>query len=243
LAALAKAAPVVILSGDVHYAFSVGCQYWALDGAPGSSVMQLVSSALKNQSAELPTTTLGLQKFGARIAAMTGNIQSAVAGWSNPSGGLRLWGRDQEGREYSYKPGTFVVEDTNDVSRCNRQSDWAYLVSLLRERRAAPPPLKGDLPEIDAPPTGASGEEVLKAYRAIAMRKGIFLDTKGRGTILVGLNNIGELRFETTPTAGVHRLYWWPPDVDKIRAALPLTEHRFRLDGPTESRPHVPVTP
>jgi len=257
LSVLQHGAPVVILSGDVHYGFSVRCDYWS-DALPdGVVIAQLVSSSLKNSAG----ITFTLQKIAQQIESIEGWDNASFVGWKNPRRDLAIVasaGFLDSSVQLSRPKNDPVVESVRGRAgialRSSRPPDWSYNVVLQSEwRRKVPdvyPELFPPLPPFpDTPLENTPLGKIQKlAYTAAAMKRHLpFLNMKGGGKVVVGLNNIAEIRIDTVPNMTVQQNLWCQvysitedgADPAVSKAALALTSHRLRLDRVSTPRPEI----
>jgi hypothetical protein len=199
---------VVLLSGDVHYGFSVVLRYTAekpYHSPPGpaiGTIAQLVSSALKNFSDE----TRKLHNNGLLIGG--GPYLSA--------GRQDLLDRD---------PGSITGEPVIDDSAAKAVAvppEWNYSVSFLTHREGSVPARNGSLLPVDDPTVDrilGLAQYVSGARNHRACLKWI------TGKIITGLNNIGEIRFDwpASDDKRVTHTIWWRMGDEST--AAPLTRH------------------
>jgi hypothetical protein len=253
---------VVILSGDVHFSFASRLIYRATsrfeDPAPSQAatavVAQLVNSAIKNQSKD----TVRFHRHG-YFAAPAGFIGQAFVhqamtegyvGFNLPKNSNTVVGRQ-------FFDGNVVVDLTAKVlttfnltaglalgGLLFRQPDYRYRLDYLRpadqsfQLPSTPPipPLPG------GPSTPEQRKQAARTYDRLSQ---IYRTANSKDTPdLVGVNNIGEIRFEgaSAATRKVNQIvHWVQPD----RGITALTTYSVRLDvnSPTDPEfPDIPVT-
>jgi hypothetical protein len=230
---------VVLLSGDVHYAFAARLAYWAthpykqpaLATMAMSVIAQLTSSALHNEAYgmlasdrqhrggynhyHLPSTAPPDDVKGWNVAPSTTDMKIGLEKRSFTWRDYRL--KDPAVLHHSDKPpaGTFV----------NVLPDWRYTVVWLRGVKTTTLPAPTP---INAFP-GSPAQAVVKTAEFQKEYANALDDHLGRD--VVGRNNIGELLFDWPAGAGpkqVRQRLWWTPHVNAEPA--PITTHTISLD-------------
>jgi hypothetical protein len=211
LARLAAYAPVVVLSGDVHYGFTGAIAYV---GAAGTAHMaQLTCSAAKNADAK----TMALQLFGelamklgierARefvgFNALTPAQRTALA--SPPAGPVSLPYDDLVdvalGRVFrAGQEQPAVLSEEVATAYGLGAGDWHYEIDPVDDQAMpAPGPLLNAITGAPAPWTGWDPD---KSYTTLgALRAG---DLHRIGRVLVGLPQLALVRLESGPPVSVH---------------------------------------
>lgn len=252
LSVLQHGTPVVLLSGDVHYGFSVRCDYWS-DAAPdGIVIAQLVSSSLKNSA----SGTFTLQKGAATVESIVGWDNASFAGWTNPNHDLAIVASAGflDSSVQLFRPLTdpaveSIVGSSRVPLKSNRPPDWAYNVVLQSEwRKTVPDVYPHAFPEGPPFPDTVVGKAQSLDYATTAMARHMaFLGMKGGGRVVTGFNNIAEIRIDTAPNLTVQQNLWCQAysidedGADRLlsKAPVALTSHRLRLDRVATLRPNV----
>ncbi len=247
LAELARFGRVIMLSGDVHYAFSNDTAYFR-DDQPGSTparLVQLCSSSLKNEATltralgtlgNLVNVT-GWVGFDSDIApAVRTQIKNILTGplWNSNIGlldrilgGDRLYTRIMERGGFE-KPAVLPTEGwlepgvRNIADTLAQGADWRYRIRFAEDDRSWSQ-RKADNKSLD----GTASPKKLP-----------FLPTE-----VVGYDNLGLVSFAGwgSGTQVVHRLAWQAREIDHDPINLVhFAEHRLPFETPTASeRPEV----
>lgn len=227
LAALVPCGSTLILSGDVHYAFTCGIRYWDDRTSPGNraAFVQLVASALKNQSGA-----------GGFLGSKAPPSPQVFLGWTSPGEHLTA--------PTDFGPGSVQVIGTPAVRRL-RTGDtivdppqWRYRAGWVKDTR--PFADRTGLPAFT--PSGGSW---LDAQRELAAehRRASHNDQM---RCIVGNNNIAMVRFAATapgaprPMIVVEQSLWYR--VSESDDGLPNTIHWADLSPPAADDPK-PVAP
>jgi len=238
---------VVLLGGDVHHGSAVLVRYHATNayrypGTPVEGVVaQLTSSALKNQSG----LTLKIEKIGFATRGRWGDLLvggdmpiTEVSGWNNPTGASKRVGTETMPDGTGVTSGSLGIDVEDDPglyeytygSSSGRQGtytlavtpDWSYEVR----------PQRGVLVGATTPASiaTASGARDDKVRQVAAAAKAHKLKP-GRGQVVVGHNNLGDVSFSwgAGDSKRVVMDLWWRPE-DDIDPA-PFT----RFDIPLEN--------
>jgi hypothetical protein len=240
----------VVLSGDVHYTFAARMTYWAtrpyeqsVQAAPvAAAVVQLNSSALKNQTSEPAFANTLRLHIGGYNQFYVQNIGTTMerAGWRlSQTGNLQVSGSTQQFPASRRPPGwarnPAVIDPAAlpSGSHVTVQPEWRYRITFLPGTKPAGP--AAPLPTLTVVPTGTTAaanaiRDVQNAYQT--MRR----DDTGRD--IVGRNNIGELRVQTdaggTPTQIVQQTWWRFQD---NATPVPTTTYTVSLDPATPAAP------
>jgi hypothetical protein len=245
LAALAgRFSRIVLLSGDVHYGYTVRVEYWADNpyGAAGQAraavMASLTSSALKNQSSELPAPTTIFHTNGYRPHRNVLPETWDRLGWNQPPGQDLVVGTQAEGalfwREFRpwvlrTSPAVLEAGELPSGSRITRAPDWRYRVhflladaELVSARGFSPRP-------VSRPARDTARDQALHEYLKASLNHQDVEGRWGNGKEVVGVNNMGDVTFswQATRKAVVHQLWWWlegPPD------PFPLSKWTVPLD-------------
>jgi hypothetical protein len=253
---LAKATRVVILSGDVHYGFAAGVDYW--DERPlarTARIVQLTASGLKNQDFKTKTVGegyawMGLFSWVAPILLVVlypfkgiSPFQSIDAtdasflGWSSSGVNLRKGGIGV--RVGTGRPGTPALQEvpTSQADQILTPPEFRYRIRFAVDSRTDAQRLPAQAPTKPIPQTPQASyvetiHELAVAHRSKAdysqMRKA------------VGLNNIGDLTFTWTPASKlVRQALWFTFDEAVLPLPKPFTVHELSLDPTTGAKPDL----
>lgn len=228
---------VIILSGDVHYAFSAEINYW--DKRYGSTASlekraafaQFTSSALKNS------------EFKARVMELaTTPGDRAFVGWQDTAYFVAKKGSSNI--HMLADPG---VLETTDVDLILQEPEWEYTIKFLEDNRYLAdrgfPNWYGTLVGWTGPEMHSEAKKALESptsknvvayaqYRQVAMMNG---DAK-----VVGTDNIGQIVFSWSSTVKVATQYLWSNPTMTSGLIIPYTKHSANLQPPafaTKSRP------
>ncbi len=198
----------VILSGDVHYGFSIGAK---LDGLPAhrarptptlrGSFAQLTASAAKNQ-ASLTGMVAWTSHFG-------GLPDGLLYGWLVPTTAHPIDGDGVEivAQRFSENP---------SPRRPPRLPDWTVALVALADNRGFADRL---LPNFLVPPDGGNAQDRLVRTKWVLDKRNPLSHSR-----VVGLNNIGDIEFDWNAgdsKAVIHRLWFRYDD----GVAQPYTRH------------------
>ncbi|MGW7715575.1 hypothetical protein ACWGKK_14840 [Streptomyces chartreusis] len=255
LGALAvKRRPIVILSGDVHYAFAARMTYWATrpygqaqQASPlAVAIAQLNSSALKNEtpqscSFEGLTSTMRLHVGGFHQFHLT-SIASSVdrVGWpTSQTDNLEIADGGRPISPSRWPPGWNNVPAVVDPARIPGgshvvvQPDWRYRVDYLRGNKITGGPQP--FPVLTTPPSDKKAAHAAINRLHVAYQASLLND---EGRDIVGRNNMGLLRIEVaddgTPVRVIQQSWW------RLRddvTPTPATTFVVELD------PSIPPTP
>ena len=229
-----RSSRVIVLSGDVHYGFSLHMSYWAQRpfGTPPSTVstplrrgvvVQLTSSSLKNES-EFPPTYF-LHNHGYDLGSGPPEPQYLVGWHKQPF--MQFVTYLQSIRS---DPPIWHLSDGTMPLSVSAAPDWSYRIDyLLSEARVATPA------SIPIPPRWLD-VAALNAYLSTGEEYEKYLKSYAPGREIVGWNNIGEVTFRWGPGDDkevVHELWWWlspeaqPFPISKYVVSLRLSDSRY----------------
>jgi hypothetical protein len=256
LARVARFGRAVIVSGDVHYAFSNQLAYFP-DGSSPSRIVQLCSSAFKNEST------------GTHVISAAGYAGIRNIGWLGFDDDLseplrqQLLDALQSGMEKD-SVGAFMSRLYHELIVAQRlikpavipsgpwmtpqaaaivsaladnpngqqsRTDWRYSVEYLEDVR---------------PETQRKEEAGIQATYLAVTDHGARTVAFDSSRMVVGDNNVGRITFVTdaggSPTLLVHRLYWdaRTPDGTRMLGPVMFAETRAPLTAPSAAeRPTV----
>lgn len=238
---LADFGRVVLLSGDVHYAFTTHAAYFGANAQAPARIVQLCSSAAKNADA----MTRAIQDIGFMKL-----IKRGWFGFSTPfddDGGAELVAGLMAGMEarssdiltrwvyynlilrerLSAPPvvpdgpwfSAQALAEINGRLAFSRPDDWSYNVYFVRDTRSP----AGRLSDAGIAATSSSAPAVVKG----------FVETLG--TTVVGEPNIGQIRLRMIngQIEVVHRIHWLATGVQPADTIATYTEHIAPLSPPT----------
>jgi hypothetical protein len=173
LKALVPFSRVMILSGDVHYAFSQRIFYWDQRQTPEKPAVfvQFTSSALKNEDAKTRGGSLDML-----LRAQTGYL-----GWEQPGSHLA------KGATAIEVGGTPAVTAVPNGDAVRSAPQWRYVIEQLIDHT-------GDKIEVPVPPLGSDW----LANRLSDLGYGIGVLSKDQMRWSIGLNNVAEISFVAT---------------------------------------------
>jgi hypothetical protein len=139
LARFNKMGKVVILSGDVHYAFSAEMDYWKRNQPKPSRIVQLTASALKNDWGESPKRVL--ETVAAQAILHNAFYPASRLGWDDPldlrgrlnvpGGAVPRWLRALLRRV----PTVIPTEGWPAGTTISVDPEWAWRMSLVKDPR------------------------------------------------------------------------------------------------------------
>jgi hypothetical protein len=221
---------VVILSGDVHYGFTVGVRYWNERNIPGKTAayVQLVSSALKNEDFKTHAIS-GITRIAEPMTKLPDSV--GYLGWAMP--GFHL----KDGSTLIHVPGEPAVQqvprgtDTID----DDEPQWRYRLGFCTDSRTS----KNRDVASSPPPFSASAANYLERKRALAWEQRWNMMNDQQRTS-VGVNNLCEVGFSVTPPYyEVIQSFWYR--LESTAPALPYTIHFASLTLPDANE--SPPTP
>ncbi len=189
---------VVLLSGDVHFASTLVLDFWAKgDDAADARIVQLTSSAARNQPEEKMRAALRGLKFG---QAMLRGLPYERLGWENepgiqlPPGASIRPGRRARLRR---KPGLVRADGWPAGTTIDpaKPPDWRWRLTILRDDRPNPPRRVEDQAVDSLPPWNAG--DPIAGYAAITARHAeAAFKASDPLRLMVFRNNVGVVRFE-----------------------------------------------
>jgi len=220
LARLVAFERVVILTGDVHYGFTVKVRYWDQHSVPErrAAIVQFCSSAAKNQS--------GLTKAVATLSSDAGTFTDGYLGW------------DQEGKHVSMLGLRLTVKGTPAVARVANPlfswdvvdpPQWRYRTEFCVDFRG---PIDRQVP--DPPPLTSSGASWLQKQQADAWRHRQQMKYQ-QMRMIVGYNNMSLVTFTASPPSYLawQSLWYTIPEAGGSTPA-PYTVHSADLTVPDQ---------
>ncbi|TCC47505.1 hypothetical protein E0H75_22265 [Kribbella capetownensis] len=208
---------VLMLSGDVHYGFSVAVHYW--NKRTGTTLpavfVQLCSSALSNEDGK---TNLIANKF------LKPDMRAEFVGWNTPGRHVTMvlegvpvviWVSGKPAVHQRMLSGTLPVDQIRDPG------DWSYRVLFERDGRTASQrgvPGFGSLPVQPQERLGYQHRwrQKWEAHRTV-----------------VGRDNFGAIFIEDFDgTMKVFHELWYAPENPATSLLLPYTRHAIELDVP-----------
>ncbi|MEB3218325.1 MAG: hypothetical protein VKN72_19120 [Nostocales cyanobacterium 94392] len=254
---------VVVLSGDVHYSFGARLQYSAI--YPFESlepvncelvVAQLTSSSLKNEVSGMGGSHSAHKKGFVPIGVSSDLPTAEVLGWGNQQlkevevGNICLLVEDVFQcipLKIKGNPGTIdLVKQRNSFRRVEitQQPEWWYRIDFLAAKDEELTKFKAEKIETTsaiAPLPGESRKQALEKYLSMAKNYRDYFSKKGRGTEIVGLNNLGEITFDLVDDKEVVvQTLWWrleSQENGKMLEPFPLTRCEVSLDFDDEQHP------
>jgi hypothetical protein len=225
LSRLANFERVIILSGDVHYAFSATINYWdkrfGLSSAleKRATFVQLTSSALKNS------------EFKTRNMTVIPLLESKYLGWTDP------------GTPFSFDSKLFIalskpiVQRTDEIDVLHEEPQWEYKVNFHVDTR---PYSERGFPEFFSTIEGWEGPTIAwerssalespmshKPWQITDDIGGLNLDFDVQ---VVGADNIGQVTLEWSGAKKIVRHYLWSNPTMSNYSMQPFTLHVTTLD-------------
>ena len=222
LDALVPCGSVLILSGDVHYAFTCGIRYWNDRTSPGSraAFVQLVSSALKNQSGA-----------GGFLGSKPVPIPQVILGW--PSSGEHMASASDIGPLPVQVDGMPAVRKLRMGDTIVDAPQWRYRVGWIKDTRTF-----ADRTGLPAFAPSNAGWLDSKRDLAVEHRR---VARNDQMRCIVGSNNVATVRFAATPSSAarpmivVEQSLWYR--LQGNDDGLPYTVHWADLSSPTTDDP------
>lgn len=251
LGRLARRPRVLVLSGDVHYAFTITAGLWASQpygesaplATPAVSAMgQLTASAFKNETnSVLDLTTDKLNGGGWNVLPLGIPVAGALAhnpddwaGWPTPVGAWapRSGGDTTVGGRLARWPAVINVTEEKKRPHIYTPEHWRYRFTYLTGKRETPTVIA----PVTRPPAAAPKATVASWFGSVGHAAGEAW-VGDNGTELLGENNLGEIRFAkgaSTATAAlpVSHLLWWETNASGVPSYS--TTFTFTLD-PTDT--------
>lgn len=132
---LSQLEKVIILSGDVHYAFTASVEYWNQRTSPEKQAVfvQMTASSIKNEDKK----TRGLSKnIVSRLTLGSvidpSDTEDSFLGWSSGSG-TPVYKKD--GKNKSVKGSPPVLKMNDDFDGLVTPTNWQYKIKFLRDDR------------------------------------------------------------------------------------------------------------
>ena len=256
LARLYDLGNVVLFGGDVHYSFSSYITYWK-HGDGVRRIVQLTSSALKNQATEVQTV-LCSQPLAQHIFGEL--LHPERLGWHGPRPVDPNWPfNDPPPAFHRFRlfsiPILMPTLGWPTTTTLQKPSDWSWRLQLVRDERSDDPaaPEPDRRPEaihpvaldslFDVSPTTPT-DEMRKGYQAVAVRHAKQLKKGGPRRVFWD-SSLGRvtLKFDGTNWTVRHELLSIneeaePPDKDKPR---PYLAHEIAFTPIGESEPQIPT--
>jgi hypothetical protein len=229
LGQLARRPRVVLLSGDVHYGFTINLSVWnrqpygtavPLAAPLRSEIAQFTASAFKNETnSTLDLTTDKLQGGGWNVLPLglpiAGNVErnpTDEVGWAVP---LEYWteyrSRNKTHHPHFHKtPARLDVSDRYDIPYYYVEEHWRHRTRYSTGERSGPRPKTTPLTR---PAPGSPKGAVAAWFHSVGSAV-VEFKRGDDGTELIGNNNLGEVRFaaDSSPSkpalAAQHRLWW-----------------------------------
>ncbi|ARV58841.1 hypothetical protein BZZ01_09505 [Nostocales cyanobacterium HT-58-2] len=250
----AQQSRVIILSGDVHYSFAARLQYSATSPFQSSKnvktelvVAQLTSSSFKNEAKGLGGSH-SLHSGGFVSFGIINDLPTAeILGWENQGGkqleiGVFYTLVDQIVQRLPWRikgsPAKVDLVRERDcfrVLQITKKPEWWYRIDFLSakseeiNKHLIPNPVQ--LCSVQAPLPGQDRKQSLEQYLARAKNYRDYI--KGKGKEIVGLNNIGEITFESVDGKEiVVQTIWWrleSREKSKLLEPFPLTRTEVSL--------------
>jgi len=242
--ALGRGDRVVLLSGDVHYAFTKRCELFDQKTGQHSVIAQLTASSFKNESAALWV----IHQWG---SVLQGRDPRYYYGWDTSNGDITI--RDAVGEQLGEPYNTadpipklmvrriFKARNTVVVESKSREwmpdpvADWQY--QLVTEGQ--PTSFRRAFADLFR----AYGASLPDNMRLVRRRHAhlwralkpshAFWNTKYAGKTLIGVSCIGDITFEGEPLRVRHRL-WWRKPLGEVGAN---TEHVTTMEPATSWPP------
>jgi len=235
---------VVILTGDIHCAFTSRIQYWATrryeESLPGSSrgfiAANLISSALHNEDwIKRRLHNLGFETLFDALPET-----QKWAGWNDAPTGLDVdletyldvWLRYYRNRP-DRRSDTPPMMATPSVASTPVQPDWRYRLDFLLGQ-------PDNRPQSSLPPPGTAW---LEQWRRQGAEYYNYVKAYGDGSEITGRNNLGEVSFELEngePVELVHTLWWRLNDSVGLGPATRYSVS-LRYDDAAYPMPEVPA--
>lgn len=232
---------VVIASGDIHYGYTVRGQYWGdrpyvargdqlnSDRPVEAVIAQFTASSFRNEALKtigLSATALLTLKDGKLLSDM---LTDSWIGWREPpaDGGVVIgWDSAMEGIDALIRqtllfqtPALLQLKGLSPETRVLEAPDWRYRTDFIKD--TSPKKITGV--SLTAKPD-VKLEDRAKELGGLVLSHLAYADG-GAGRVVVGRNNIGELRFRWgagEDKAAVQKLWWRLTDHAE---PAPLTEY------------------
>jgi len=237
---------VVLLSGDVHFAFSASLSYWKKADEEPARFAQFTSSGLMNA---WPAEFRAVHRSFALAPRIFRARDSATRlGWDHgfptpislPPGATVV---PAVRARLRVSPVLIPAEGWPDGTIADPPPDWAWRLRLERDERP-----DSQRPEVVRPeplPEDAGSPATIDDYRSIALRYVKTIDKMTHARQLVFANNMGVVRFELPfelpdgKLAARHELYTVHPEAMPPDKPFVATVHVVPLEKPSESKPAI----
>jgi hypothetical protein len=228
---LATYKKAIVLSGDVHFAFSIALDFWnGPDATVDSRFVQLTSSAARNNADSTKQAVIRAARFSQQLLrglpferlAWNGKSSIAVPNGKAISPARRTRLRHTPGLlpARGWPAGTTIPND--------KPPDWRWRLTVLRDETpraqiSHPERLQPPLPPFNAGDALASYDAIAGVHAQLALSPTELLRT------IVFRTNIGVIRFETD--GGDHRVVHelWTSDGVGSTEGGPFTRHQSSL--------------
>jgi hypothetical protein len=246
LARLYEMGKVVLLSGDVHYAFSAEMDYWKQGQPDPARIVQVTASAAKNAWDTTPKRIL--ETVTAQEIAHNAFYPMSRLGWDSPIdlvGNINVPGGAVPTTLRALlrrTPTVIPVEGWPAGTTLSIPPEWAWRTSLVKDERP------DDSSDGARPSDGQVGSinpdivdtDSVPGYIKVVQRGDKLLKTKIARAIVFA-NNLGLITFSGTgDTLKVqHSLLYMHPDGDKPNDPKPYTRHEMTLVPTTDSPPTI----
>jgi hypothetical protein len=250
----------VILSGDVHYGFAHRVQYWASKpltdpngAAAAATFAMMTSSAFKNETSEpffSATRTLHKRNFltlDPNVRRMTTRVAFNRIASDPPTGRVTVgksarkpWLLQAElDRSMACIDDLFIAGQEIDPGstiadmRFSRQPTAIAIARLLRNeltRNTNPTPIPSKPPSLS--------QRLTVVINGVKETKKAYFDTLDPGSEVVGVNNVGFIRFEPRSNQGVNSLW----AIQELRWRPGTPEDAYRAQRANPYRPADAVT-
>lgn len=233
-----KRGRVLLLSGDVHYSFSIRTEYWAtkprtkplnFTGNFNLILAQLTASSLKNQVKSV-TGTYNCHYAGYRLLRDALPDTKKVFGYRTGAPltvGTRTIVDNQTSQNYTtpikvsqYKPILDYERDTKDIvspdmnitNSFSIAPHWSYRIDYIRDTSGEVRPNMVYTKTVVPAPPYANRAAALQTYLAQASNSWAYNGLWGSGKEIVGKNNIGEISFSLDANSKLKSVFhtiWW----------------------------------
>jgi hypothetical protein len=246
LARCAELGPVVLLSGDVHYGFSAQLDYFKPSAGPPSRIVQLTSSALKNEWD--PGIKRALETSAGQVLLQSTLNPIERLGWNNPLdviGRLHVPGdRIPRGRLSQLRQTPALAPASGWPAGTTLEAAgkpvWGWRMSIVKDERpdsSAPGARPADAqatvitPDID-PGSLADLARVLRRSEAQLASK------IARSTVFA--SHLGLVSFATAPDLSVtHTFMYQHAGTRKPLDPQAYTAHTMSLEATTDTAPEL----
>jgi hypothetical protein len=251
----------LLLSGDVHYAFTARLRYWARRPYQGAAnlptdaaIAQLTASSFRNETTSPRLRNTHMQHEVGFLVTQDGLPDpERWLGWNDPPTGkdvvmtrlvpVALSGGGAtvmiERERIRVRPAVVLLNDYAGVDPASPPIDWQYRVEYVlgdNDAGRVAPPLA-----VPYPPPGNRDAE-LQAYLGTASSAKGYMGQWGDGKETVGLNNLGEITFRWNAAEDksvIHELWW---RLEGQPTAFPLTRCVVSLSL-GDAEPAIPGLP